>query len=373
MSKETTQWLNTNVLRGFTGKRGKAWHYSAAAQGSESNHYDGAIPVDDVLRRLMGWEAIPQPVYVPAPAGFVQPPIDVDGVPMDDPHAVAGLRKLTDRVAWSRSDTLDVLGIHSADYRGHQYPEWLIKNVVTILSGDAAIASAGLLSGGAVAWVQVEMPDNVTTPEGVVFRPFLMATTSFDGSIATTYKRGVTDVVCDNTRSMFLAESGETVRIKHTSRSGLRVAEVRDALGILFKEAEGFSAEVAALCSVDVSDRAWSKFLDVHVPVADPKTGDALTGRSLTMAENKRSALTGLWNTDTRVSPWSGTAWGVVQATNTYMHHMGTVRGVAHRFERNMMRAVQGKVADADRAALAHLSTALGRPLDRASLVGASA
>lgn len=40
---------------------------------------------------------------------------------------------------------------------------------------------------------------------------------------------------------------------------------------------------------------------------------------------------------------WRGTAWGVVQAVNTYAHHEGIVRN-ADRAERNMMRAVNGRV-----------------------------
>ena len=38
MSQETLAWLNTNVLVGFTDKRGIAWHYRASEQGSEPNH-----------------------------------------------------------------------------------------------------------------------------------------------------------------------------------------------------------------------------------------------------------------------------------------------------------------------------------------------
>jgi hypothetical protein len=40
-----------------------------------------------------------------------------------------------------------------------------------------------------VAWVQVKMADTLSVA-GVEFRPFLTATTSMDGSIATTYQIG---------------------------------------------------------------------------------------------------------------------------------------------------------------------------------------
>ena len=45
MSKETQEWLNRNVLIGYTERRGNAWHYRASDQGDEPNHYPGAIPL----------------------------------------------------------------------------------------------------------------------------------------------------------------------------------------------------------------------------------------------------------------------------------------------------------------------------------------
>jgi hypothetical protein len=73
--------------------------------------------------------------------------------------------------------------------------------------------------------------------------------------------------------------------------------------------------------------------------------------RSAGIAERKRQALGRLWNHDARVSPWRGTAWGVVQAVNTYVHHEQTVRGAA-RAERNMLRAVDGGIDQLDTATL---------------------
>jgi hypothetical protein len=49
-----------------------------------------------------------------------------------------------------------------------------------------------------------------------------------------------------------------------------------------------------------------------------------------------------MYRHDDRVSPWADTAYGVLQAINTYEHHEGTVRG-ADRSERNMLRAVYGR------------------------------
>jgi hypothetical protein len=64
MSRESLEWLNRNTLIGFTDERSKAWHYRASEQGSEPNHYPGAIPVADVKRRLFSWQALELPISI---------------------------------------------------------------------------------------------------------------------------------------------------------------------------------------------------------------------------------------------------------------------------------------------------------------------
>ena len=70
MSKESLASLNRNTLIGFTDQRGHAWHYQKGLQGGEPNHYPLAVPVEDVKRRLFGWEALPCPITVNVPASI---------------------------------------------------------------------------------------------------------------------------------------------------------------------------------------------------------------------------------------------------------------------------------------------------------------
>lgn len=335
MSQETAEWLNTMTLIGFTGKRGNAWHYRAELQGSESNHYVGAVPAADVDRRLFNWTAEDSTMYVAVPCGFE----DMTGIGDDGrPYKMVAIEG---KKAITRSDTGAVLGIHGEGYARHQFSEWLLKNVSTILGDSVQIGSAGLLKGGAVAWVSVEVPDTITTPEGVQFRPNLLAATSHDGSLATTYKRVVTNVVCDNTMAAGLGEQGQQFRVKHTRNSNLRLNDARQALSLLHDIQADFEAEVAELCRINVSDAQFRAYLDAIAPVP------AEAGRSRTMAITKQDAMLRLWRRDNRVAPWKNTAWGVVQAANTFTHHEGIVRGT-DRAERNMLRAVSGKVDELD-------------------------
>lgn len=347
MSAETSQWLNTQTLIGFTDKRGHAWHYRADAQGDEPNHYRGPVPVPDVARRLFAWDATSRPLSVALPTDDLTA---ADGI--DDTGQAITYAPVPDRQAIVRSDTGAVLGLFSTGYSIHQYREWLLDTVASILDDSLSIGSAGLLKGGAVAWVSVEVPDTITTPEGVAFRPNLLACTSHDGSLATTFQRVVTNVVCDNTMSAALAEQGQRVKVRHSRYSKLRLGEARQALAIVHTIAEDFAADVARLANTTVTDRQWAAFLDAHAPVP------AEVGRSKTTAERKREALGRLWNHDARVSPWRATAWGVVQAVNTYVHHEQIVRG-AERAERNMLRAVDGGVDQLDTGTLATLHSVL--------------
>ena len=340
MSAETSTWLNTHTLIGFTDKRGHAWHYRADAQSDEPNHYPGAVPIDDVQRRLFGWDAGTAAVYAEY--------FDADGfVRLTDDARQAVVRPAG---AFGPEDPGAILGLFKDGYSIHQFREWLLGTVGQILDDDLSIGSAGLLRAGAVAWVSVEVPETIATPEGVEFRPNLLACTSHDGSLATTFRRVVTNVVCDNTMSAALGESGQRIKVKHSRHSRLRLGEARQALQIVHTIADDFAAQVAELAATTVTDRQWARFLDGHVTVG--------AGRSRTLAERKRDSLNRLWDHDVRVAPWRGTAWGVVQAVNTYVHHEQTVRGM-ERAERNMLRAVDGGADTLDASTLETLHGAL--------------
>ncbi len=354
MSRESLQWLNMHTLIGCTDKRGTAWHWRAQEQGERSNHYPGAIPVEDVQDRLFGWQAESRRLAVELEADRASMThLSKDGQPRL--WAV-----VADRQAICRSDDDTVMGIFGPGYTRHQYREWLLTTVANLLDGDLAISSAELLRGGAIAWVEVSMPDTITTPEGVAFRPNLLATTSFDGSIATTYKRTITDTVCDNTRELALSERGQEVKVKHSRHSGLQLAPARQALQMVHSLADDFAQEVARLCRIEVTPIQWKAFLDAHIPRVHTTTGLPLTGRSLTTADRKRDTLTTLYRADPRVSPWAGTAHGVLQAVNTYEHHERVVRG--ERGERNGLKTITGDFGRLDRSTWKTLTAILNRP-----------
>lgn len=328
MSRETMEWLNTNTLIGFTEKRGHAWHYR---EGSK-NHYPGAVPMEDVKRRLFNWTAEERPLYVPATLG------EITNKPLDyQPQTV----EVPDFKAITRSDNGEVLGIFKDGYQPHQYSEWLLKALANILDDDLQIGSAVLLKGGAVACVSVETPENLTTPEGVEYRPHILAVSSFNGTIATTYKGVVTNVVCDNTMTSALREDGPAFKVKSTRNSMPRLADAREALGIVHSMADDFADEVAKLSAMKFDDAKYDRLV-ISMTKHDPDSK-----RGATMAENKREKLWELWRSDARVVEFAGTAYGAWQAVNTYQQHESPFKG-GNRVERNMLRDLTGKTEASD-------------------------
>jgi phage/plasmid-like protein (TIGR03299 family) len=336
MSNETTQWLNQNVLVGMTDKRGTAWHYKASDQGEEPNHYAGAIPVEDVRRRLFHWSALEVPMFISVPSE--------DGESFD-------YQEVPSKNAIVRSDTYEVLGVPSKRYVPHQYDEWLLESVGNIIDDDLVIGSAGLLKNGAIAWVQIEMPENSKVAD-VEFRPNLLATTSFNGSIATTYKRTVTIVVCDNTRAMALREDSDQVRIRHTANSALRLASARSVLEVVHEMEDEFTQELNRLLSISITDQQFEKFLTKLIPVKDTESKQAVT-----RSDNQKAELLTLWREDQRVSPWKNTAYGALQAVNTHRQHFRQTRKGNLIVERTMLDNLKGKLYELDQRASKVLSS----------------
>ena len=159
-------------------------------------------------------------------------------------------------------------------------------------------------------------------------------------------------MVCDNTLSAALHSVDTRIKVRHSANSLTKLAQVRDALGIVHQVAEDFTAQVERLTNQPVTEARWTRFLTAYCGTDDAKASK----RALTSRREQADQLNRLWTDDQRVAPWRGTAYGVLAAANTYAHHYAPVRGATHA-ERNAERLVTGKVHDLDSHALQILAT----------------
>jgi len=323
--------LNRSVLVGYTDVRGFPWWNDPALQDlTQPATYPGAIPLPAV-EELFGWEPREEEVFVGRGRSRRQY-MDRKGVAMKAiTHPVTGR----------------VFSVFTDGYTIHSRRRWFIEKVAALLdtsTSDLGIGSAGELDGGAKHFTQIELPDNVKVA-GLEFRPSLLTTGSFDGSMATRNKMVHTVTICGNSFARALAEGGAEVRTKHTrySDSEARTNGNRDKLGLYFAEASAsFAAEIKALSEQDVTAREWASLLDRLVEVPEE------IGVARTIAEKKRDQLSTLYAYDMRAAQWSGTALGVVQAFSTWRHTYATVKGVSARYERNYLNAISDDGAKKD-------------------------
>lgn len=323
MSKETMKNLQKNQLIGYTEKRGMAWHYRKDLQDGEPNHYPQAVPVEDVIRRLYSWEAQEAPVFVR----------------FNDTY-----KEQADRKAIVRSDNGDVLGMFKDTYAIHQYKDWLLDSVSHLIDDDLNIGSAGILKNGGVSYVSIEMPESITILEGFTVRPMLLACTSHNGSLSTTFKKIATRVECDNLLASALREGSEDFRARHSKNSTFRLQSVRDALGFVHTMSDDLIAEVNKYVNVKVSDREWEAIVQRLMPISSDLS---VAKQAISRVENKQERIREMYKNDPRVAPFAGTGLGVIQCFNTYAQH--TIGKDVSRVERNMYNALTGKIEASDR------------------------
>ena len=324
-SRDYLQWLNSQILVGFTDVR-KPWWYEAKLQGDEPTIYSGAVPLGDVRRRIFDWEAVRCSVKVDLPGR---------------PNTV-----VPEKYAIVHNKTGHIFKFASKNYVIHQYQEWLIKNVASLLdNGNLQIGSAGLLRNGAGAFVSVETPENVKTRSGMEIKPKLLAASSHDSKLASTYKFVSTIVVCENTLSMALAETSNPYRRRHTLNSLDRLEDVRKSLDIVIAGPEGMIHLIDSLSDIKVSDAQWQEIVERLVPVPASSRPQVVA-----RLENKRLELDNLWRSDPRCTPWHGSALGAFQAFNTHANHIAGQD--SSRFDRNMRKTLSNTSLNEDKKIL---------------------
>lgn len=377
MSKETNETLNRLVLVGNCANRPMAWHNSPelrSQMGWENNHYDDYVPMEDVVRRLFDWEPIatPKANLVPVPWGSK----DIDWFDKDGrPFKVMMTGEYVGTEYFGekgivRSDGFAHMATHGNSYRIHDYKKWLLELQSTIIGSDLKILGAGLLRNGLQAYVQIALPEKIhDDTTGIEFLPYMMAATSLDGSMPSTFSRQGLYVVCDNTRDRALRQSeraGMIYTAKHTARSldMSKIQVLRNTLSILVKEAEEMAAENRELAAIKVARQKWIKVIDIIEPL--PKAEEA-TPTKVSRAQRRRELLDATYQYDPMCSLYKGTALGVVHSVNTYWTHYRQVNS-GNRWDRNMEAVIRGNAKSVDIQTV----SALSQVLDMPELVGVS-
>lgn len=239
-----------------------------------------------------------------------------------------------------RSDTGSHLHTCSETYQVHQHREVAQAGIDALtVAGDMGIdfwAESGFgLSGGKRVVYCFRVGEQMDIG-GDEFRPYVFMTTSHDESWATTWKYAAYRLECENmTRAALADKSMLGYKIKHTSGSGdgRWKADIIQGLKLISPAMAAFNESVSKLIDTTITAGQFDRLIAHNFPVKPATDADVKVGRTSPNVR-RQAEVRSLYENDRRVGPFKGTAWGYLQAVNTWELH---VRGEGTgRSERNM-------------------------------------
>lgn len=235
-----------------------------------------------------------------------------------------------------RSDSLAPLSVVSDEYKVVQ-PRAVLDYFRKLVDGAGfTIDTAGTLFGGRKFWALATVGQEaaVRDPKDKV-RGRLLLATSADCSLATIGKFVHERVVCANTLTMALRESGTAVKMQH--RADFDPEKMDRGLGIQVGEAFGGVMErLRKLADIKLDKAAQVKAtIELYKPDCVSLTADELLkeARSKSVRNVARLAITDQ-TIGHELDGATGTAWGWLNAVTEYIDHDNGARTADRRLQK---------------------------------------
>jgi phage/plasmid-like protein (TIGR03299 family) len=234
------------------------------------------------------------------------------------------LQSIDDKLVLFRSDTGAPLGVVSDSYKVVQprevlefFREWAQANACTI-------ESAGVLFGGKRYFATAKMSDGVFVGEGDKIVPYVLLSTSADGSLATEGRITTVRVVCNNT--LRLASKGaSSFRVSH--RTAFKAEECRTIIESAHEEFGAFMDMSRKLASIKVESRLAE---DMTTLLLTTPTRDADAARDSAGFTRIMSLFQGGGKGSTLESSRE-TAWGWLNSATEFVDHHVRARSDENR------------------------------------------
>lgn len=226
-----------------------------------------------------------------------------------------------------RSDTKAPLGIVSDKYRVFQ-PAETLEFFRDLLPEGFELNTAGTLYGGKKFWALASIGEEFTIGSRDRLRGFILAASSADGSIRTTFKNVITRVVCDNTLTAGMSERGVQVAISH--RSTVDAAAVKEKLGLAREQFHREMAQLRRLAETPVTQDEVDQFLGELLVETQMVTKKDVTKSKAFVTISDLFNGSGLGAT---LDGADGTLWGLLNAVTEYVDHHAKAADVSNRLD----------------------------------------
>lgn len=224
--------------------------------------------------------------------------------------APGGMGQLADRKVLYRSDTEQGLAVVSNRYKPVQ-PGQVIDFYADLCDRyDFQMETAGALRDGRIIWALARTGSEFTLPGADAVKQYLLLSTSYDGSMATTGRLTSVRVVCNNTLDIAQGRGKAGASLSH--RSTFDPAAFRKALG--FDQWDAFRANARAMAETRVTpEQSVEFFLKVYhgLTPAQIESPEAKKSGERTV---KRLAEQYLTAPGAALESAKGTVWGLLNA-----------------------------------------------------------
>lgn len=271
----------------------------------------GAMTAKQVIRQSranggkgLGFDVATYPAYAKIGGRFVESP---------EHRAIA------------RTDTREVFGFASPDYKPFQNETVLRTAEAIAKTRQAGFISAGLLGNGARGFATMDLSKLVDLkvegdPSG--HRPFLTMTWSHDGTEAVRYGFGDRRVECANMRAMQIASWNGGVlnaRIVHSGDLAAQTEEARRILGFAKGAIKDYGKLMNELADIAI-EKGWiDGFVERLIPIPDEL-------ERTQPRKDAREAIASLFAGSKTLKGVPSTAYRVIQAVDEYADHFRPMR-----------------------------------------------
>tara|TARA_R110000765_G_scaffold16379_1_gene46113 strand:+ start:1078 stop:2091 length:1014 start_codon:yes stop_codon:yes gene_type:complete len=257
--------------------------------------------------------------------------------------------KVPNKYAVVRGDTNDVLGIVGKNYKVFENEE-AFRFFDDVVGEKLAIyETAGALKGGRIVWILAALPNEVRIGNtDDVSTPYILMTTSHDGSKSITMMPTLVRVVCNNTYTMAISQFSMLtgIRIRHTSNIDAQQSIAKSRLSIVNKQVDLYSKQANILASSQISSSELAGYIAGMFP-------DNPEAKNNTRTENMRDSITENFESS-EITSTDGTWWKALNAVTEFIDHSRSTKGVdsQSRQENRMQSVLMGSGASIKRNAM---------------------
>lgn len=217
-----------------------------------------------------------------------------------------------------RGDTKAPLSVVSDRYKVVQPKEVLDFFRSLVSDAGMELSTAGTLFGGKKFWALADTKQSLYVGGKDLIGGYLLLSTSCDGTLATSAQFTSVRVVCNNTLSIALSDSGKQ-RVSTSHSTDFVPSDIKEQLGLCGSAWERFSDRMIGLHDVLVSGKdAYDLIMSlVADDASDPTNAEVRTANYI-----QNLYLGGAMGSDMA----GKTAYGLLNAiTEYYDHHVGRI------------------------------------------------